>query len=170
MGILEAAAEQRGEAPDTVQFNAFLYSADRPCVTAAWDKASRAAAQHPHGTKFFLTVDSNQLLDPTKVAMRTLVGKLHSTPNTSVSVANGEALADFYAAEGRSTFNLAGKRGDLHVKVVRFGYILLSGIPNATTRALANIQGVGSAVAGLCQVPGRILERRIESLILQLLT
>ena len=106
-GILEAAAEQRGEAPDTVQFNAFLYSADRPCVTAAWDKASRAAAQHPHGTKFFLTVDSNQLLDPTKVAMRTLVGKLHSTPNTSVSVANGEALADFYAAEGRSTASAA---------------------------------------------------------------
>ena len=69
-----------------------------------------------------------------------LVGKLHSTPNTSVSVANGEALADFYAAEGRSTLNLAGKRGALHVKLVRFGYILLNGSPNATTSALGNIE------------------------------
>ena len=72
--------------------------------------------------------------------MRTLVGKLFSMPNTTVSVASGESLPEFYAAEGRATHSLAGKHGDLHVKLVRFGYLLLSGSPNATTRALANIE------------------------------
>ena len=36
--------------------------------------------------------------------------------------------------------NLAGKRGVLHTKLVRFGYLLLSGSPNASTAALANIE------------------------------
>ena len=30
--------------------------------------------------------------------------------------------------------------GGLHVKLVRFGYLLISGSPNATTRSLANIE------------------------------
>ena len=139
-GILEAAAEHEGEAPDTVHFHAYFYSADRPSITFVWDKASRNAARHSNGTKFTLTVDAHQLAQQNQVAMRNLVGAMHGMPNTSVYVAHGEVLADFYAAEGRSTTNLGGKRGVLHTKLVRFGYLLLSGSPNASTAALANIE------------------------------